>query len=232
MAIESTSATAASATSEVANSRKTIADNFDTFLSILTTQLKNQNPLEPMDTNQFTQQLVQFTGVEQQLKTNEFLEALVLGNQSAEAAAINASNQAVNMIGKTVVAKSDSMRLEGGEAEWTYTASGDAPKTTVTIRDSSGQTVFSEELPLSAGQGTYKWDGKDESGLDYPDGTYSIEFAGRDANDNEVPVLTQVKGVVETVDLTGDVPVMIVNGSRVLLGSILSVTTASTEADT
>lgn len=230
MSIEGIAGSTAASTSSVANSRKTIADNFDTFLSILTTQLKNQNPLEPLDTNQFTQQLVQFTGVEQQLKTNEFLEALVLGNQAAETAAINASNQAVNMIGKTVVAKSDSTNLTNGEASWTYTASANAPEATVTIRNSKGETVFSEELSLSAGTGTYEWDGKDQSGLDYPDGTYSISFDARDANDRAVNVLTQVKGMVETVDLTGDQPVMIVNGSRVLLGSVLSVTTTKDDA--
>ena len=76
--VDSVSGTSATSGSGLANSRKTIADNFDTFLQLLTTQLKNQNPLDPLDTNQFTAQLVQFSGVEQQLKTNEFLEALLL----------------------------------------------------------------------------------------------------------------------------------------------------------
>src|SRR5687768_11921275 len=88
----------ASSTSKVAASRATIADNFDTFLNILTTQLKNQNPLDPLDTNQFTQQLVQFTGVEQQLKTNEFLETLMLSTQNT------AKSEAVSYIGKQVTA--------------------------------------------------------------------------------------------------------------------------------
>src|SRR6187431_2602810 len=76
-----TSATAGAVGSVV--DRQTLAGNFDTFLRLLTTQLKNQNPLDPLDTNQFTQQLVQFTGVEQQLKTNQFLEAMMLANQNA-----------------------------------------------------------------------------------------------------------------------------------------------------
>src|SRR6187402_3815488 len=84
--------------SQMASSRSTIADNFDTFLNILTTQLKNQNPLDPLDTNQFTQQLVQFTGVEQQLKTNEFLEAMMLANQNS------GNSNAVGYIGKTITA--------------------------------------------------------------------------------------------------------------------------------
>src|SRR5919112_3505074 len=61
----------------------TLAKNFDTFLSLLTTQLKNQNPLEPLDTNQFTQQLVQFAGVEQQIKSNETLNSLLTSSKSS-----------------------------------------------------------------------------------------------------------------------------------------------------
>ena len=91
-----TSTSSASATSSLTSSRSTIADNFDNFLQILTTQLKNQNPLDPLDTNQFTQQLVQFTSVEQQLKTNEFMQALLAANQS------NSATDAVSFIGKTV----------------------------------------------------------------------------------------------------------------------------------
>src|ERR1700754_3604547 len=82
----------------IASDTSTIAGNFDTFLSLLTTQLQNQNPLDPLDTNQFTSQLVQFSSVEQQLKTNDFLEALLLSNGNA------ASSQAVGYIGKEVTA--------------------------------------------------------------------------------------------------------------------------------
>src|SRR5882672_11737048 len=88
--------TGAPATTNVASN--TIAGNFDTFLQLLTTQLKNQNPLDPLDTNQFTQQLVQFSSVEQQLKTNDYLSALVAGNTNSVQTA------AVNFIGKTVTA--------------------------------------------------------------------------------------------------------------------------------
>jgi flagellar basal-body rod modification protein FlgD len=65
------------ATSGQAVSRQTLAANFETFLTLLTTQLQHQNPLEPLDTNQFTEQLVSFAGVEQQLRTNDQLEALL-----------------------------------------------------------------------------------------------------------------------------------------------------------
>ena len=83
---------------------KTIAGNFDTFLQLLTTQLKNQNPLDPLDTNQFTQQLVQFSSVEQQLKTNDY----PVGPGGSNANTVQTS--AVNYIGKTVTASGDPLR--------------------------------------------------------------------------------------------------------------------------
>ncbi|MGY4482257.1 flagellar hook assembly protein FlgD [Bradyrhizobium sp. LM3.2] len=72
----------------------TLAGNFQTFLTLLTTQLQNQNPLDPLDTNQFTQQLVQFAGVEQQLKTNDSLSQLVTLQQTTQA------TQALGFVGK------------------------------------------------------------------------------------------------------------------------------------
>src|SRR5882672_717187 len=104
--------TGAPATTNVASN--TIAGNFNTFLQLLTTQLKNQNPLDPLDTNQFTQQLVQFSGVEQQLKTNDFLSSRVQANANS----INTN--AVGYIGKTVTASGTRSELANGKAVWNF----------------------------------------------------------------------------------------------------------------
>src|SRR3954462_13662310 len=103
-----------------ATDKTTLAGNFNTFLTILTTQLKNQNPLDPMDTNQFTQQLVQFTGVEQQLKSNTYLEALMNASQRST------NTDAVSYIGKEVTASGTSATLKGGGASWSYNAAANA----------------------------------------------------------------------------------------------------------
>ena len=212
--------------SSLIGSRKSIADNFDTFLTLLTTQLKNQNPLEPLDTNQFTQQMVQFTSVEQQLKTNEFLEALVLGNQNAAGNKYAAANQAIGMIGKTITAQSSVATLENGQASWTFTLGQNAPNSEVTIRNETGAIVFSKQLALSEGQASFEWDGKDANGMQYPSGNYSITIDAKDANNNNVTALTQVQGVVDRVDLTGEMPVLMVGNSRIILDAVLSVTTS------
>src|SRR5215210_1805883 len=91
----------------------TLAGNFQTFLTLLTTQLQNQNPLDPLDTNQFTQQLVQFAGVEQQLKTNDQLTSLVSLQQTAQ------STQALGFVGKSAVVDGATTKLANGAATWT-----------------------------------------------------------------------------------------------------------------
>ncbi len=222
MTIENIIATG-STQSSLTNSKKTIAENFDTFLALLTTQLKNQNPLEPLDTNQFTQQMVQFTSVEQQLKTNEFLEALLLSSKNVEGGKYAAANQAIGMIGKTITAQSSVSILENGQANWTYTLGRDAPISEITIRNEDGAIVFSKQLSLSKGEGSFTWDGKDASGLQYPDGKYFMTINAKDANEKSVSALIQIQGIVDSVDLTGDMPILMVNGSPIKLDSVLSV---------
>lgn len=94
-----------------------LASNYQTFLTLLTTQLKNQDPLSPLDTNQFTQQLTQMTGVEQQLLSNQLLQQLVTANQSS------GLSDAVGLIGKTATASSGSGTLTSGQVSWPYTLS-------------------------------------------------------------------------------------------------------------
>ena len=116
MAVDTVTGTATNALTSTAKSRETIAGNFDTFLQILTTQLKNQNPLDPLDTNEFTSQLVQFSSVEQQLKTNDFLEALLGLNEST----YNVNSQAVSFIGKEVSTKTTAAEYKNGAATWVF----------------------------------------------------------------------------------------------------------------
>src|ERR1700755_3502386 len=114
---------------------QTIAGNFDTFLQLLTTQLQNQNPLDPLDTNQFTQQLVQFSGVEQQLKTNDFLQAMMTASVAAN------HSQAVSYIGKMVTADGVKTELTDDGATWHFATTKDA-HIQVEVKDADGNTVF------------------------------------------------------------------------------------------
>jgi len=207
--------------SDLTGSSRSIAENFNTFLSLLTTQLKNQNPLDPLDTNQFTQQMVQFTSVEQQLKTNDFLKALT---QSAQTAS---NTEAVTFIGKQVTAAGANSELSNGNASWEYSTTRSAPDTNITIRDNLGAVVHTDKTSLASGTGTFNWNGKDANGNQLPDGNYSITINARDANGSYVPVTTQITGTVTGVDLSGTIPVLMVGGAQVNLGSIMAVQSAA-----
>jgi flagellar basal-body rod modification protein FlgD len=210
-----------SGTSGLSGSRSTIAENFDTFLQLLTTQLKNQNPLDPLDTNQFTQQLVQFTSVEQQLKTNEFLQAM-MASQSAAASA-----QATSYIGKVVTSSGSVSELSDGEATFHFRLEDAAEKVTVTIRDKDGNVVYTETGKMPAGEGQFVWDGKGSDGVQRPDGTYGVTIDARDADGGFISATTQMSGTVTGVDLTGSEPVLMVGTTRVNLSTVTSVRAAA-----
>lgn len=207
-----------SGNSQMAASRATIADNFDTFLNILTTQLRNQNPLDPMDTNQFTAQLVQFTGVEQQLKTNEFLETLMLSSQNT------AKSEAVSYIGRQVTATGRTGSLTDTDAVfWAYDAPQNVPNATVTIKNAQGHVVYSETGSLAAGPGTFRWDGKGSDGANQPNGVYTIDIAGTNAQGVGVNVSTSTLGIVTAVDFTGDIPMLTVGNAKVAITDVTDV---------
>ncbi|MET3924157.1 flagellar hook assembly protein FlgD [Devosia sp. 2618] len=203
---------------QTATSRSTIADNFDTFLSILTTQLKNQNPLDPLDTNQFTSQLVQFTGVEQQLKTNDFLETLMLSGQNS------AKSDAVSYIGKQVTASGKTGELTDQNAVfWDYNAPATVANATVTIKNAQGQVVYNQAGSLAAGPGTFRWDGKKDDGNIASNGLYTIEIKGTDLKGNTIAVNTSSVGIVTGVDFTGNVPVLTVGTRKVTITDVTDV---------
>ena len=200
-----------------ASKKSTIAGDFDTFLKILTTQLQNQNPLEPLDTNQFTQQLVQFSSVEQEIKSNKNLEQLIALSGA------NAFTGVVSYIGKEVTAEGSATNLNNGQASWTFNLPQDAPVTKLTIRNSVGTIVKTDSVDGKFGTNTFNWDGKTDTGSTAPDGLYSITVEAKDADSNFVKATTIVKGRVDGVDLTANEPLLKVNGSTIKLSSVKAI---------
>ncbi|MBD8906068.1 flagellar hook assembly protein FlgD [Methylorubrum zatmanii] len=199
---------------------KSIAGNFTQFLTLLTTQLKNQNPLDPLDTNQFTQQLVQFAGVEQQLKTNASLDT-ILTNSKASAA-----SSASGLIGRTVVADGATTDLTGGKATWTLTPDRAAAKAVITIKSKDGSVVATKTTTLKAGAQSFEWDGTSTSGLTAADGRYTITVDALDTTGAKVAVDTKVSGSVDGVDLSGSEPTLTIGTARVPVSSVKTLTTS------
>jgi flagellar basal-body rod modification protein FlgD len=212
---------AGAATPPAASTGATLASNFQTFLTLLTTQLRNQNPLDPLDTNQFTQQLVQFAGVEQQLKTNDTLTALLVSNETAQAGA------ALGLVGKNVTAFGDTALLDDGKASWKLDSPKDGASGTVTIRDANGAVVHTGEIDLAFGEQAFTWDGKRNDGSRAPEGLYTLSVDARDLAGNLVQVSSEVSGLVDGVDLSTGQAVLLIGEMRVPLGSLKSVSAAA-----
>lgn len=150
-----------------ASSQKLSAD-MNTFLTLLTTQLKYQDPLDPMDTAEFTNQLVQYSAVEQSIQMNEKLDTLLSLNIA------NLGAQAVSYIGKTAQVLGDVMPMQEGKAKAAYTLDKDVLSTTITVKDMNGKVVYTESGNISAGTHEFKWNGKDMDGNQWDDGAYQI----------------------------------------------------------
>ena len=207
------SATSSAASSQTAT-RQTIAGNFDTFLQLLTTQLQNQNPLDPLDTNQFTQQLVQFSGVEQQLKTNDYLATLVDASASSRAVA------AGGYLGANVTADGSTTTLADGKASWSLSLTKPATKATINIVNSSGETVFSTTQAMAAGTSTFSWDGRTTDGSELTGGDFTIKIDAKDAGGQPVTVSSELSGRVDSIDLTGSEPVLKIGSISVPLSKV------------
>jgi len=183
--------------------RTRLSDNYDTFLILLTAQLQNQDPLAPMDSTQFTQQLVQFSQVEQQIRTNEQLEGLVSQYQAASAGA------ALSYLGKDAIIEADDTYLAGGEANWAYTLPEAATDITIQVRDARGRTVYTEDGERGAGQHLFAWDGTQTVGGTAADGVYSIVVTARDASGEAITPVVNVRETIMGVDFSGATPLVI-----------------------
>jgi flagellar basal-body rod modification protein FlgD len=197
-----------------------LADNFQTFLTLLTTQLQNQNPLDPLDTNQFTQQLVQFAGVEQQLKSNEQLKSLIEIEKSAQA------TQALVYVGNTVSVDGSKAQFDKS-ATWNFQSEKDT-NAVITITNSTGQQAYSGNYTLKQGDSSFVWDGKGTDGVQWPPGTYTLTATGKDSAGNSVAISTEVQGVVDSVDLSSSPPLLSIGGQSYTTDKIKRVVRPST----
>jgi flagellar basal-body rod modification protein FlgD len=212
----STSSSSANAT---ANALQTIAGNYDTFIQLLVTQLQNQDPLSPLDTNQFTQQLVEFASVEQQVNMNTNLQTLISMQQTTEA------TSALQLVGSTVTISGNTSTLSNATSTpATWSLSTTTPATAnITITSSTGTTVYTGTLALNAGTQSFTWNGQGNNGQTWPDGSYTLSVNATGANGQAVTVSTQVQGVVSGVNINQNPPTVTVSGQSVPISQIQSI---------
>lgn len=177
------------------------------FLTMLTTQLQNQDPTSPMDTNTFTQQIATYSGVQQQVTTNSNLEKLIAAQQQST------SSVAVGYIGKEIESAGDTGLVLGGQGAFSYTLPSAAATTNITLTDSDGNVVFTGQGTTNAGRNIVVWDGLNSTtSVQEPDGVYTLAVTATDASGASITPTLHAVTIVSGVE-TGT------NGDTMLMSS-------------
>jgi flagellar basal-body rod modification protein FlgD len=203
--------------SQTSNSSSQLAEDFAQFLTLLTTQLQNQDPLSPMDSAEFTNQLVLFSGVEQQINSNQKLDALVSLQLS------NAFTSSLNYVGLDVSYLGDEMPFDGTTpTKITYALGDQAVFAKINIRNEEGDVVFSTDAHKSVGKHEFTWDGSMDGGGTAPSGTYTVTIDALDINAQPIDSTTVVTGRVRGVETQNGQIFVLVGERAVPLSSILN----------
>jgi flagellar basal-body rod modification protein FlgD len=214
----SSSSSSSGTTADLASGASSLSTSYQTFLTLLTTQLQNQDPTSPMDPNQFTTELVQMTGVQQQLLSNQLLQQLVNASPSSGVAS------AVNLIGKDVTATTPDAALTNGQASWTYNLPSTAASATMTVKNSAGAVVYTGVAPSFAqGTSTFSWNGQTNSGTQLPDGTYTLSIAAQDSSGGTITPTISVSGTASAVQTVGGTTMVTIGSSQAPVSSITNV---------
>lgn len=220
MTISSTNAATTSATSASGSTTNSalgsLSGNLTNFLSLLMTQLKNQDPTAPMDTNTFTSQLVQYSSVEQQINTNTNLTNLITATQS------NTILQSSALVGKQVTATNDHLTLQNSQSEIHFTAPSAKP-VTITVTSASGEKILQTNLTAASGNNDWSWDGKNTNGRTVADGSYKVSVADQTGTS----LATTVTGIVTGMQRSGTGVNAVMGDLQTEVGTIQSVVTPS-----
>lgn len=224
--VDSITNTTSNATSRIGAGSTLLASNFETFLTLLTSQLKNQDPLSPVDSNQFTAQLTQMAGVEQQLLTNDLLKGLLAAQGGGGLAG------AATYIGKEATAAWSATKFTDGEATWSYELASNAASATLQVLDGSGNVVWSGDAPdRGTGLHDFTWDGEATSGTDGQDGqVYSLRVVAKDAAGGAIDSQVLTRGRITGVEMYDGEPYLTVGNSILPLSTVIALEESRTAA--
>lgn len=193
---QNTAAATTSTASQTSNTAlNSLSSNFSDFLSLLMTQLQNQDPTSPLDTNQFTSELVEFCGVEQQINTNSSLTQLIQATQGTEVM------QASAMTGKQVTVSSDHVPLQNGKGTIQFTSPASEP-VDISIYNDSGSKLSDVTMMAQKGTNTWTWNGTNSSGNSLPDGSYKVAVTGANTDGTTSALTFSVVGTATGVQNT------------------------------
>ena len=212
------SQTATDAATKADQSKTKLSSDLNSFLTLLTSQLKNQDPLSPMDSTQFTNQLVQFSQVEQQININSNLSSLIGLTQQ------NIASNVVNYIGKTIEGPSNQAPLIDGNLRASYNLTAKAASANIAVKNADGDIVYSKAVDATQGVHEFTWDGKDANGIQQKDGTYALEVTALAADGSTVDTSTTVFGKVTGVTSVNGTTTLLLGNIGIPVNSVLAVT--------
>ena len=223
--VDSITNTTSNATDRIGAGSTMLASNFETFLTLLTSQLKNQDPLSPVDSNQFTAQLTQMAGVEQQLLTNDLLKGLLAAQGGGGGLA-----GAATYIGKDATAAWSATKFTDGAATWSYEVASNAASATLQVLDGSGNVVWTGEAPdRTTGVHDFTWDGGASSGNDAQDGqVYSLRVVAKDSAGGAIDAQVLTRGRITGVEMYDGEPYLTVGNSILPLSTVIALEEART----
>jgi flagellar basal-body rod modification protein FlgD len=200
----------------------------NTFLTLLTTQLQNQDPTSPMDNQEFVAQLAQFTSLEQMVSMNGTMQSMVMGIASMNNATM------ASLVGTDVVALGNGLEYDGESksVELHYESAAKVTEGTLTVYDEDGTMVYTRDTgSLEAEEGFLTWDGTTNSGGRAEAGTYTFEITGTDVNGDDVEVVEHIVGTITEMDYTSGVPRPSVGGYSFGIGDILRLTAGTNDGN-
>lgn len=196
-----------------------LADDFQQFLTLLTTQLQNQDPLSPMDSTEFTNQLVQFAQVEQSINQNQKLDDLVALQLSS------ISSVALGYVGMDISYISSDMNYDGETpVDINYALSQEAVTCKVNVYDEEGVLVYSADAPKSPGTNKFTWNGTKTNGQEVEEGTYTVKIDAIDKAGKTIENSTVVTGHVKGIETQNGVVYVLVGDRAVMISSIVNAT--------
>ncbi len=214
IAIGSNTGTAAAASTAIGNTAlQQLGSNFNDFLNLLLTQLQNQDPSQPLDTNQFTTELVQFTGVQQQVATNSSLSQLIALQQT------NQTLQASQLVGHTATVTANQITLQNGQGEVQFNATAGQP-VAIGIVGPNGAPLRTVLLTAQQGSNTWNWDGTTDQGQKLPDGAYRISVQTGTTNGAATPLPFSVIGTATAIASSGGTTTLDLGGLAVPLSAV------------
>lgn len=217
-AVSGSTTTTTTSSSSSSSSTTSLASNYEMFMTLLLKQLEVQDPTNPVDTTEYTSQLVQYASLEQDVANGEKLDSLISAVND-----LGYGSTGIGYLGRTVEASGDTTALQDGSASWEYDLDDDASSVTLTVTDENGKTVYTTTGETGEGTHSFSWDGTGSNGTTYSSGAYTLTVSAVDSAKASVGVDTRIKGTVTSVDNSSGSTVLNIGDVAIEVDDVLTV---------